>query len=50
MGLSLADVSKKYLNFGENCFKSSGPITMFISVGGQWTRFLSLIVLHIIEL
>ena len=27
-GLSLADVSKKYLNFGKNCFKSSVPITM----------------------
>ena len=27
-GISLADVRKKYLNFGKNCFKSSGPITM----------------------
>ena len=27
-GLSLADLSKKYLNFGKNCFKSSGPITI----------------------
>ena len=29
-GLSLADVSnkQKYLNFGNNFFKSSGPITM----------------------
>ena len=27
-GLSLADVSKKYLSLGKNCFKSSAPITM----------------------